>query len=68
MQIYNRWGVIVYEMSGYDNVSNTFTGTSKGRVTLSTDSELPVGVYFYVIKYVNDGENLSKAGYLYINR
>ncbi|MDF4202585.1 gliding motility-associated C-terminal domain-containing protein [Maribacter sp. SA7] len=68
VQIFNRWGVVVYEMSGYDNVTNTFQGVSNGRATISEDSELPVGVYFYVIKYENDGDNLDKAGYLYINR
>ncbi|MDO6518811.1 gliding motility-associated C-terminal domain-containing protein [Zobellia uliginosa] len=68
VQIYNRWGIIVYEMSGYDNVTNTFKGVSNGRVTISTDSKLPVGTYFYIIKYDNKGEKLSKAGYLYINR
>ncbi|CAM4283969.1 gliding motility-associated C-terminal domain-containing protein [Zobellia nedashkovskayae] len=68
VQIYNRWGIIVYEMNGYDNVTNTFRGVSNGRVTIQTDSKLPVGVYFYVIKYENKGDNLNKAGYLYINR
>ncbi|WP_300021928.1 gliding motility-associated C-terminal domain-containing protein [uncultured Maribacter sp.] len=68
VQVYNRWGVLVYEMSGYNNVTNTFKGVSNGRVTISTDSKLPVGVYFYVIKYNNNGDNLDKAGYLYINR
>ncbi|WKX76575.1 gliding motility-associated C-terminal domain-containing protein [Zobellia laminariae] len=68
VQIYNRWGVSVYEMSGYDNTTNVFTGTSDARTTISADSKLPVGVYFYVIKYENEGINLSKAGYLYINR
>ena len=37
-------------------------------VTISTDSKLPVGTYFYIIKYNNNGNNLDKAGYLYINR
>uniref|UniRef100_UPI000405DDB5 T9SS type B sorting domain-containing protein n=2 Tax=Cellulophaga TaxID=104264 RepID=UPI000405DDB5 len=55
-------------MAGYDNQSNVFRGASNGRVTISTDSELPVGVYFYIIKYVNEGNHLNKAGYLYINR
>ncbi|MDF4204973.1 gliding motility-associated C-terminal domain-containing protein [Maribacter sp. SA7] len=68
VQIFNRWGIIVYEMSGYDNVTNTFKGVSNGRVTISTDSKLPVGTYFYIIKYNNNGNNLDKAGYLYINR
>ncbi|MBU2945544.1 Ig-like domain-containing protein [Zobellia uliginosa] len=68
VQIYNRWGVVVYEMSGYDNTTNLFNGTSEGRTTISKESELPVGVYFYVIKYENKGINLTKSGYLYINR
>jgi len=68
VQIYNRWGIIVYEMNGYDNVTNTFRGSSNGRVTISQDSELPVGVYFYVIRYDKEGNNLTKSGYLYINR
>ncbi|MDF4204971.1 Ig-like domain-containing protein [Maribacter sp. SA7] len=68
VQVYNRWGIKVYEMNGYDNLTNTFKGSSDGRATISQDSELPVGVYFYVIKYVNDGNNLTKSGYLYINR
>ncbi|WP_405413867.1 gliding motility-associated C-terminal domain-containing protein [Maribacter sp. Asnod1-A12] len=68
VQIYNRWGVIVYEMSGYDNNTNVFVGSSNGRATINQDSELPVGVYFYVIKYNNNGDNLDKSGYLYINR
>ena len=47
---------------------DVFTGSSDGRATLSKDSELPVGVYFYVIKYDNDENKLNKSGYLYINR
>ncbi|OWW24114.1 hypothetical protein B4Q04_16705 [Zobellia sp. OII3] len=68
VQIYNRWGVLVYEMSGYDNGPASFRGVSNGRATIQVDSKLPVGVYFYVIKYENKGEYLSKAGYLYVNR
>lgn len=68
VQIYNRWGIKVYEMLGYDNNTNVFNGTSDGRSTISKDSQLPVGVYFYVIKYENEELNLSKMGYLYINR
>ncbi|WP_396635003.1 gliding motility-associated C-terminal domain-containing protein [Maribacter sp. R86514] len=68
VEVYNRWGVSVYKMSGYDNVSNLFKGLSDGRATIDKDSKLPVGVYFYVIKYNNNGDNLNKSGYLYINR
>ena len=69
VEIYNRWGVLVYEMSGYDNVNNLFRGESNGRVTIKQTEELPNGTYFYVLKYSNKGiDQEAKAGYLYINR
>ena len=68
VRIFNRWGVVVFEADGYDNTSNTFRGTSKGRVTLKQNEELPVGVYYYVINYDVNGTGQSKTGYLYINR
>ena len=71
VEIYNRWGVLVYEVKGYNPaLGKAFKGISEGRVTISQNSELPVGTYFYIVKYTNDatGENKEKAGYLYINR
>ena len=39
------------------------------RVTINQDSELPIGTYFYIVKYVNDqGTNKERSGYLYLNR
>jgi len=58
VQIYNRWGVIVYEMQGYDNNPNTaFRGISNGRATVQKTEELPVGIYFYIIKYENGNDS-----------
>jgi gliding motility-associated-like protein len=70
LQIYNRWGVLVYETVGYGQKQNFFTGVSNGRVTIDQDSQLPEGSYFYVFKYTHNttGETKSKTGYLYINR
>ncbi len=68
VQIYNRWGVVVFETSGYDNNSNVFRGISEGRATLQKGDELPAGVYFYIIKYMNNGRQMNQSGYLYINR
>ncbi|MEP4882961.1 Ig-like domain-containing protein, partial [Maribacter dokdonensis] len=68
VKIYNRWGVLVFETSGYDNNGNAFKGLSNGRVTIKKNDELPVGVYFYIINYANDQQNKSMNGYLYINR
>lgn len=69
LQIFNRWGVEVYETIGYGQNGNFFTGISNGRVTVNQDRLLPVGTYYYVLKYTNqNGELKQKAGPLYINR
>ena len=69
VEIYNRWGVLVYETNGYGQNGNYFTGISQGRVTISQSSELPVGTYFYIVKYTNNsGVGKERSGYLYINR
>jgi gliding motility-associated-like protein len=69
VQIYNRWGVLVFEVEGYDNTSKVFKGVSDGRVTINRGDELPEGTYYYILRYVtSSGENKDKAGYLYITR
>nr|WP_317172088.1 gliding motility-associated C-terminal domain-containing protein [Zobellia roscoffensis] len=68
VKIFNRWGIKVYEVDGYDNETNVFTGMSTGRITIRANDELPVGVYFYIIDYVAGDNNQTLSGYLYINR
>ncbi len=68
VQIFNRWGVLVYEARGYGVDGKFFTGISEGTVTIQQNEELPVGTYYYVLEYVVDGQTKSRAGYLYINR
>ncbi|MDH3699317.1 MAG: gliding motility-associated C-terminal domain-containing protein, partial [Flavobacteriaceae bacterium] len=68
VEIYNRWGVKVFETQGYDNGNNVFRGISNGRATIQANEELPTGVYYYIIKYMRGNEGLTKTGYLYINR
>ena len=68
VRIYNRWGILVYETTGYDNGSNNFRGLSDGRATISKDKALPAGVYFYIVEFMKNGENIAKSGYLYLNR
>jgi gliding motility-associated-like protein len=41
VEIYNRWGVLVYDVEGYDNNSRAFRGVSEGRVTVKQSAELP---------------------------
>ncbi len=68
VQIFNRWGVLVYEIDGYNNADKSFTGQSKGRVTVSQNSNLPEGTYYYVLKYYKpiSGNQIEKTGYLYL--
>ncbi|WP_291871394.1 gliding motility-associated C-terminal domain-containing protein, partial [Maribacter sp.] len=67
VRIYNRWGVLVFETQGY-NDSNGFRGISNGRATIQQNEKLPVGIYYYVVNYMNLDQAKKKAGYLYINR
>ncbi|MFV8377123.1 gliding motility-associated C-terminal domain-containing protein, partial [Flavobacterium sp. LB1P71] len=73
VEIYNRWGVLVYETSGYNNTSKVFKGISEGRTTISQSSGLPTGTYFYILNYASvDGiGNIitnKKDGYLYLTK
>ena len=73
VQIFNRWGVKVFETSGYggsNDQENVFRGYSDGRQTVSPETLLPTGTYYYIITFNgpdNPGKN-SYAGYLYLNR
>lgn len=61
LQIFNRWGRIVYEAENYDN---TFNGVSNKKVVGNQGKKLPVGTYFYVLKLTE--EDKSYSGYIYI--
>ena len=69
VEIYNRWGVLVYEVVGYNNNDKAFRGESNGRVTVQQKEQLPEGTYYYILRYTNASDvRKEKAGYLYINR
>ena len=73
VEIYNRWGVLVFETKNYNNQSNNFDGLSRGRTTINQSNSLPTGTYFYILKYTSvDGNgNIrtnKKDGYLYITK
>ncbi|WMW77792.1 Ig-like domain-containing protein [Flavobacterium sp. 20NA77.7] len=69
LEIFNRWGVQVYGVDGYGQNGKYFRGISEGRVTIQQSAELPVGAYWYVLKYKNaQGVEKHRVGYLYINK
>lgn len=67
VEIYNRWGVKVYEANGYNETDVMFRGFSDGRVTVKRGDKLPAGTYFYILSYKKETKMLEKSGYLYIN-
>jgi gliding motility-associated-like protein len=59
--IFNRWGNKVYEKTNYEN---DWEGNSNVKYKIG-DKPLPVGVYYYVLKYAN---NRIKQGGVYLER
>jgi gliding motility-associated-like protein len=73
VEIYNRWGILVFETVNYNNTTNAFDGTSRGRTTFKQSEGLPTGTYFYIINYKSlDGNNIiqsnKKDGFLYLSK
>ncbi|EKB05834.1 MULTISPECIES: gliding motility-associated C-terminal domain-containing protein [Myroides] len=68
VEIYNRWGVKVFDTHNYDSAGNVFRGYSDGRVTISKNEKLPTGAYFYIVTYEYKDKHgsrmIKKSGYL----
>lgn len=70
LEIFNRYGVKVYETTAYGSNGNVFTGYSEGRMTIGND-KLPTGTYYYILTYEKtDGpegsQSVKKAGYIHL--
>ncbi len=72
VQIFNRWGIKVFDTTNYDSNGNVFRGYSDGRATISPDNTLPTGTYFYIVQYTKQtngqSDTIKKAGYLFLDR
>lgn len=62
LNIYNRYGVLVYSKLNY---SNEFNGRSNRNTVISRSSGLSAGIYFYILT-VNDTREKFQ-GYMYIS-
>ena len=59
----------MYNIDKYNNDDRAFKGFSEGRTTVKQSEGLPVGTYFYILKYKDSGSNPHElSGYLYINK
>ncbi|MBK9338225.1 MAG: gliding motility-associated C-terminal domain-containing protein [Lewinellaceae bacterium] len=61
-EVYNRWGQLVYQTTGYNNGSNRWEGLTPG------GQLLPDGVYFFVLKFEDAGEGRQVKGYINLLR
>ncbi len=63
LQIYNRWGNLIYEKIGYEN---DWDGVAINGFSTNGSKKVPPGTYFYTLNLNFDNKKLS--GWLYINR
>jgi uncharacterized repeat protein (TIGR01451 family)/gliding motility-associated-like protein len=69
VEIYNRWGVLVFERDHYNNNDIAFRGISEGRVTIKDSNGLPEGTYYYIVRYKDkQSKTQQQAGYLYLTK
>ncbi len=71
VEIFNRWGVRVFETTNYDSTGNVFRGYTDGRVNVKKNERLATGTYYYVFsyEYVNEKgtQVVKKSGYLHLD-
>ncbi len=65
VQIFNRWGNLVFKIQGYDNFNNVWRGQSNQGWTIGGE-ELPDGTYFYLVD-LGDGSKVN-SGYVMLKR
>ena len=69
VRIYNKEGLKVFDVVGYDNKSQSFRGFTQGKIAVKESLELSSGTYFYFIEYTDENYQLQrKAGWLYLRK
>ena len=63
VQIFNRWGKIVYESNNYQNNWRGYANNSG--MTIGSSSKLPTGTYYYIVNVMSSGFN-PITGYIYL--
>ncbi len=63
LQVFDRWGALVYEKENYDN---SWTGKRHPKFTKFGREELVEGTYYYVLSFP-ESEREEKTGWIYIS-
>ena len=67
VEIYNRWGIKVFEMENYGTNGNVFNGYSDGRATYKRGQKLPTGTYYYILLVIDSNNTIhEKTGPIYV--
>lgn len=69
LEIYNRYGQLVYKTQRYGIDSNYFYGIANVGTIYKKGEKLPTGTYYYIITYSSGNSliNDTKKGFLYIS-
>lgn len=65
VKVFNRWGNLIYQETGYDNTSKVWNGESSEGIVFG-DNEAPDGAYYYVIELGDGSETLK--GFVVVRR
>ena len=67
IEIFNRYGDLVWSGINYDNSTNTFKGMANVSGVVSVGSYLPSGTYFFILSYPNECEKSELKGFIHID-
>lgn len=69
VEVYNRFGQLVYKTSKYGINENYFYGEANAGEVFQKSKKLPTGSYFYIINFkkTTSSENNLQKGFLYIS-
>ena len=65
VQVFNRWGNLIYSETGYDNTSKVWKGQSNQGIVFIND-DAPDGAYYYIIDLGDGSERLK--GFVVLRR
>ena len=67
VQIFNRWGNLVFEVQGYDNNDPEKSWGGIANQGVLVGNNLPAGTYFFIVE-LNDEEKTAKTGFVVLSR
>jgi hypothetical protein len=69
VQIFNRYGALVWNTIEYDNTKNAFYGKAREGNIINNSAYLPTGTYYYIIQYFNSylKEEKEVKGFIHID-